>query len=145
MDDRYYETRIKSVEDRIDNNDRYFRKVEETLEKFAEMNSSQIVLLHETIGRLEANANDIQKISAVHEERLSQHDGDIKDVIGQIQTVHGRIDSVKSDIASWKERSDRRLMEMEKWRWVVIGGISIAVFAVSNWSRIGAIVGSFAG
>lgn len=119
--------KIATLEAQVSNFDRYMTKMDATLDRFAELSAS------------------IERVIAVHDERINNQERDIAD-IAQAQTIiHGRIDNIKSDISNRMEKIDRRMSEMEKWRWVVIGGISLAVFLVSNWSRLGAILGAATG
>ena len=115
--------KITTLEVQVNNFDRYMTKIDATLDKFTELSSS------------------IERVIAVHDERLNNQDRELIDLMKAQDVIHGRIDSVKVDITTRMEKIDRRMSEMEKWRWVVIGGITIAVFAVSNWRNIAALLG----
>lgn len=115
--------KIATLEVQVSNFDRYMVKIDATLEKFTEMASS------------------IDRVIAVHDERLNNQAEDIETLEKAQAIIHGRIDTIKVDIVTRMEKIDRRIAEMEKWRWVVIGGITIAVFAVSNWRNLATILG----
>ena len=115
--------KITTLEVQVNNFDRYMTKIDATLDKVTELSSS------------------IERVIAVHDERLNNQDRELIDLMKAQDVIHGRIDSVKVDITTRMEKIDRRMSEMEKWRWVVIGGITIAVFAVSNWRNIAALLG----
>lgn len=115
--------KITTLEVQVNNFDRYMTKIDATLDKVTELSSS------------------IERVIAVHDERLNNQDRELIDLMKAQDVIHGRIDSVKVDITTRMEKIDRRMSEMEKWRWVVIGGITIAVFAVSNWRNFAALLG----
>lgn len=116
--------KIATLEAQVANFDRYMTKMDATLDRFADLSAS------------------IERVIAVHDERINNQDRDISDIAKAQTVIHGRIDSIKTDISNRMEKIDTRMSEMEKWRWVVIGGITFAVFLVSNWSRLGTIIGA---
>jgi hypothetical protein len=119
--------------------DKYFNKIDVTLERLAEATSQ------------------ITKIIALHEERLEQslHDaGEIKDLIEQrrieIKDLENKFDQtslgITNSIQNLKEEifieikksatsSDQRFKKLEVWRYIIVGGALVIMFFASEFTK----------
>lgn len=111
MDDK---TKLAVLEGQINNFDTYLNKIDVTLDKLTELSSS------------------MQKIIAVHETRLDAQDQADKTLTEGQRLIHDRIDRLKEEMNKKLDKIENKLNEIEKWRWLVIGGISLFMFVVSN-------------
>lgn len=119
--------------------DKYFNKIDVTLDKLAEATTQ------------------ITKIIALHEERLEQslHDaGEVKDLIEQrrieIKELENKFDQtslgITNSIQNLKEEifieikktannSDQRIKKLEVWRYIVVGGALVIMFFASEFTK----------
>jgi len=111
MDDN---TKLAVLEGQITNFDKYLERIDATLVKLTEVSSS------------------IEKIVAVQETRLNAQDEADKTLNEGQRLIHDRIDRLKEEMKTKLDAIESKLNEIEKWRWLVIGGIALFMFVVSN-------------
>lgn len=115
MDDN---TKIAVLEQQVNSFDQYFIKIDKTLDKLTELSSA------------------MEKIIVVHDQRLIAGEEASRELSRDHDRIHDRIDRLKTDMNSKLEKIDSRIANFEKWRWIVVGAISLIVFIISNSSSI---------
>ena len=96
--------------------DKYFNKLDRTLEKITSL------------------ANDLNQIIAVHESRLNSSESmhsQLMELTGSIREhmdenkegLHQRISTVNTVL-------NNRVRKLENWRWLVVGGFGVAVILI---------------
>ena len=111
MDDN---TKLAVMEGQISNFDKYLEKIDTTLDKLTEVSTS------------------MEKMLAVHEQRIIAGEAADKDLSKAQQMIHDRVDRLKLDTNAKLDKIEDKLNEIEKWRWLVVGGIALFMFVVSN-------------
>ena len=111
MDDN---TKLAVLEGQITNFDKYLERIDATLVKLTEVSSS------------------MEKIVAVQETSLNAQDEADKTLNEGQRLIHDRIDRLKEEMKTKLDAIENKLNEIEKWRWLVIGGIALFMFVVSN-------------
>ena len=111
MDDN---TKLAVMEGQISNFDKYLEKIDTTLEKLTEVSTS------------------MEKMLAVHEQRIIAGEAADKDLSKAQQMIHDRVDRLKADTNTKLDKIEDKLNEIEKWRWLAVGGIALFMFVVSN-------------
>ena len=112
------ESKLAVLEQQVSNFSRYFEKMDATLEKLTELSAS------------------IEKIVAVHDQRLNVQE-DAKETLTEGQKlIHERIDRLKADMNSKLDSFDNKFDGIERWRWIFLGAITGIVFLVTNMEAI---------
>jgi len=113
-----HESKLAVLEQQVSNFSRYFEKMYATLEKLTELSAS------------------IEKIVAVHDQRLNVQE-DAKEALTDGQKlVHRRIDRLKEDMSLKLDSFDQKFDSIERWRWIFLGAITGIVFLVTNMESI---------
>lgn len=112
------ESKLAVLEQQVSNFSRYFEKMDATLEKLTELSAS------------------IEKIVAVHDQRLNVQE-DAKETLTEGQKlIHERIDRLKADMNSKLDSFDKKFDGIERWRWIFLGAITGIMFLVTNMEAI---------
>jgi len=112
------ESKLAVLEQQVNNFSRYFEKMDATLDKLTELSAS------------------IEKIVAVHDQRLNVQE-DAKETLTEGQKlVHRRIDRLKEDINLKLDSFDSKLDGIERWRWIFLGAMTGIMFVVTNMETI---------
>lgn len=111
--------KLATIETQLTNFDRYFEKIDHTLDRLTELSSS------------------IEKILAVHEQRLNDHSDDINNVQNQLNQIHSRFDKIRQEREVLVSAHEGRLRELERWRWITLGGVLVITFFATNMSKLG--------
>jgi len=112
------ESKLAVLEQQVSNFSRYFEKMDATLEKLTELSAS------------------IEKIVAVHDQRLNVQE-DAKEALTDGQKlVHRRIDRLKEDMSLKLDSFDQKFDSIERWRWIFLGAITGIMFLVTNMETI---------
>ncbi|HAW81638.1 MAG TPA: hypothetical protein DCX27_19205 [Balneola sp.] len=115
MDDN---TKLAVLEGQISNFDKYLERIDITLQKLTEVSSS------------------MEKMVVVQETRLNAQDEADRVLNEGQRLIHDRIDRLKEEMNKKLDGIDSKLAEIEKWRWLVIGGISLFMFIISNTGNL---------
>lgn len=110
--------KLAMIENQLSNFDRYFEKIDHTLDRLTDLSSS------------------IEKILAVHEQRLNDHSDDINAVQTQINEIHNRFDRLRLEREKIVSDHESRFRDLERWRWLSLGGITVIVFLATNMSKL---------
>lgn len=84
--------------------------------------------LDTAIERLTEVSNEIKQVLIVHETKLDNQDRSITQYREDIKELHSRIGSLRDEMVL-------RLNDLEKWRWILMGG-AIVFGAIIGNSRI---------
>ena len=113
-----HESKLAVLEQQVSNFSRYFEKMDATLEKLTELSAS------------------IEKIVAVHDQRLNVQE-DAKEALTDGQKlIHERIDRLKVEMNLKLDSFDQKFDSIERWRWIFLGAITGIMFLVTNMEAI---------
>lgn len=122
-------------------------KLDASIDKMQEIasNLSQLILLQQQ--RLEIQEKTTKEIESVLEMRRVEHNTDIKELHSRITTVnreltekiHETENKILFEIKSLKEElnkddasTNKRLFDIESWKWMVMGGIFVLGWIASK-------------
>lgn len=122
--------------------------------------NSEVAVLQSVVGKLDSSiekiseaTNSISKLLAVHEQRLTTTEDDVKELDTDIKVLHKRVTEMSQDVikelhevetrlgTSGMEQHNQlsseinqvgsRVLQLEKWKWYVVGAI-VAISALGN-------------
>lgn len=129
--------------------------------------NSDVAVLQSVVGKLDSSiekiseaTNSISKLLAVHEQRLTTTEDDVKELDTDIKILHKRVTEMSQDVIKELHEVETRLgtsgmdqhnqlsseinqvgsrvLQLEKWKWYVVGAI-VAISALGNSELIGKI------
>lgn len=78
----------------------------------------------------------LEKLEKMIEDRRSDTNDDLKDVYSKIEDVENKIMAemakLRADMKAQHEVEQRKIDDLNKWRWVVVGAATIVGFIISN-------------
>lgn len=121
--------------------------------------------LDETLEKISESTVSVQKLLAVHDERIAGLEKDnadtnqevrelynkmedrTKEILHKMDDVESRIEKKISDskeqstlqhaaLSSKVDKLDGRLSELEKWKWYVVGGLVLLGYIVTNVDKV---------
>jgi hypothetical protein len=140
-------TRVALLERGFDSLTGLLEKLDITIEKLTDVSGSikQLLAVHEV--KLEkhdeADAELYKLLDARKEEIISQnnimnkkfsdlHNQFKEDMASVEKSLMTEIKEMRVDVQKRHDDSDKRTAELEKWRWVAIGAISVFIFYISK-------------
>lgn len=120
-------------------------KLSESIEKIQEMNMNLIkmIALHENKHEQHEKAEDDlrQDYKELHS-RITTINREIHDRIDQVERhITARIDTLRSELivhkAEDKNKLGVRIFDIEKWKWMVAGGIALGAWLLANLEIVG--------
>lgn len=124
----------------VEQTDELCHKLSESLSKIQELNVNlmQMITLHEQRHEQhEKSEEDLkQDIKELHS-RITTVSREINDRIDQVeQHITNRIDDLRSDLIQHKKQDKKTIMtelnEVEKWKWMILGGVLMAGFLLGK-------------
>jgi chromosome segregation ATPase len=129
----------------VEHNNLLCDKLSESIEKIQEMNMNLIkmIALHENKHEQHEKVEDDlkQDYKELHS-RITTINREIHDRIDQVERhITERIDALRSDLvvhkAEDKDKVGERIAEIEKWKWMIAGGIAISAWFLGQLDLIG--------
>lgn len=122
-DNKNADPRIPVLETQYSNLERYFDKIDQTLDRLIDLSQS------------------IEKIIAVHETRLDQQELVDQELSDGQKLIHDRINNMKLEINEKFDKMNEKLDVLNRWGWIGVGVVTICVFVISNAENIMSIIG----
>lgn len=119
--------------------DKYFQKIDATLEKLAEATGqmTRMIALHEE--RLELNLRGSEELKKLNEDRREEILNLERKIDGLSVKLTADISKIKEDltdeISKANTKSDNRIKKLEFWRYMLIGMGFVIMFLASNFVR----------
>jgi hypothetical protein len=133
------ETEIALLKKDIATFDKYFNKIDVTLDRLAEATTqiTKIIALHEE--RLEQSTHESGEIKELIEQRRIE----IKDLenkldqtsMGITASIHNLKEELFLEIHKSAANSDRRFKKLEVWRYIIVGGALVIMFFASEFTK----------
>lgn len=99
---------------------------------------SKIVYLQEKKFEMQEQLN--KEVDQVLEKQNKDHTADIKDLNGRIErtenAILSEIKTLRNDIEDTNSALNKKIEELNIWRYTVMGGVAFVVFVISNFSDI---------
>ena len=99
---------------------------------------SKIVYLQEKKFEMQEQIN--KEVDRTLEKQQKEHNADIKDLNDRIDktenAILAEIKVLKEDFTSMNSSLEKKIGELNVWRYTVMGGVALVVFIVSNFSDI---------
>ena len=124
----------------VEQTDELCHKLSESLSKIQELNVNlmQMITLHEQRHEQHEKAEQELKedIKELHS-RITTVSREINDRIDQVeQHITNRIDDLRSDLIKHKQQDKKTILtelsEVEKWKWMILGGVLMAGFLLGK-------------
>ena len=124
----------------VEQTDELCHKLSESLSKIQELNVNlmQMITLHEQRHEQHEKAEQDLKddIKELHS-RITTVSREIHDRIDQVeQHITNRIDDLRSDLIKHKQQDKKTILtelsEVEKWKWMILGGVLMAGFLLGK-------------
>ena len=124
----------------VEQSDELCHKLSESLSKIQELNVNlmQMITLHEQRHEQHEKAEQDLKddIKELHS-RITTVSREINDRIDQVeQHITNRIDDLRSDLIKHKQQDKKTILtelsEVEKWKWMILGGVLMAGFLLGK-------------
>lgn len=124
----------------VEQTDELCHKLSESLSKIQELNVNlmQMITLHEQRHEQHEKAEQDLKddIKELHS-RITTVSREINDRIDQVeQHITNRIDDLRSDLIKHKQQDKKTILtelsEVEKWKWMILGGVLMAGFLLGK-------------
>ena len=124
----------------VEQTDELCHKLSESLTKMQELNVNilQMITLHEQRHEQHEKAEQDLKddIKELHS-RITTVSREINDRIDQVeQHITNRIDDLRSDLIKHKQQDKKTILtelsEVEKWKWMILGGVLMAGFLLGK-------------
>ena len=122
-DSKNADPRIPVLETQYSNLERYFDKIDQTLDRLIDLSQS------------------IEKIIAVHETRLDQQEQVDQELSDGQKLIHDRINNMKLEINEKFDKMNEKLDVLNRWGWIGVGVVTLCVFVISNAENIMSIIG----
>lgn len=126
---------------------------------------SVVTKLDQTLDKISESTNTIGRLLAVHDERINNLEKDNNDANKDIKDLYGKMENNTKEIlkeisavenriedklekaseqsceqhqalSSKVDNLDDRMNEMERWKWYIIGALTLITFLVTNVDRI---------
>ena len=99
---------------------------------------SKIVYLQEKKFELQEQLN--KEVDQVLEKQSKEHTADIKELNNRIERTENviltEIKTLRNDIEDINSALNKKIEELNIWRYTVMGGVALIVFVISNFSDI---------
>jgi len=132
------ETEVALVKNDVAQMSALFTKLEITLDKITDVsnNVSQILAVHAS--RLSTAEEETEHLQSQIEEHRKEHQTDIRELHSRLTTssreireemgkdidkVLSSIENLRQDIKDKSKEQDQRIASLEKWRWIIVGGL----------------------
>lgn len=132
------ETEVALVKNDVAQMSALFTKLELTLDKITDVsnNVSQILAVHAS--RLSTAEEETEHLQSQIEEHRREHQADIRELHSRLTTssreireemgkdidkVLTSIENLRQDIKDKSKEQDERIASLEKWRWIIVGGL----------------------
>jgi len=114
---------------------------------------SVVSKLDSSIEKISEASNNISRLLAVHEQRITATEGDVQEIDRDIKILHKRVTEMSTEVIKELHDVEKRLYEggmdqhnqlskeigevgdrvnqLEKWKWYVVGAI-VAIAAMGN-------------
>jgi monomeric isocitrate dehydrogenase len=80
--------------------------------------------------------NTLEKVQKMIEERRTDTNNDLKEVYGKIEDVETKImneiSKLRDDMKAQHEQERKKIAELDKWRWIVMGGAVVIGWFISK-------------
>lgn len=126
---------------------------------------SVVTKLDQTLDKISESTNTIGRLLAVHDERINNLEKDNNDANKDIKDLYGKMENNTKEIlkeisavenriedklekaseqsceqhhalSSKVDNLDDRMNEMERWKWYIVGALTLITFLVTNVDRI---------
>lgn len=88
------------------------------------------------IEKLSDVSTDIKQILAVHEQRLDQTESIMERHFVQMDAVHNRVSNLRDDMNAAGQEFDKKIMEINKWRWQMMGGAAVIATIITMMGEL---------
>lgn len=88
-------------------------------------NNALLQRLDLAIQKLTDVSNEIKQVLVVHETKLDQQEELNRQYYAQIDTLHKRLGSLRDEIM-------KKIDDIEKWRWILMGGAIVVGMLAGN-------------
>lgn len=105
------ETRVSLVEKDMSHMVTMFEKLDTSIEKIAEVHQ------------------DMREILTVHEQRINAQEITDKDIYDEIKHL-------RRETSEQHQSLEKKIMDLEKYRWTILGALSIIVFVLTEFEII---------
>ena len=105
------ETRVTLIERDMSHMVTMFEKLDTSIEKIANVHQ------------------DMRQILSVHEERLNAQEITDKDIYNEIKEL-------RKESQEQHEHLEKKIMDLEKYRWIIIGAVAIIGFVLAEFNLI---------
>lgn len=99
---------------------------------------SKIVYLQEKKFEMQEQLN--KEVDQVLEKQSKEHTADIKELNDRIEktenVILNEIKTLRNDIEDINSALNKKIEELNIWRYTVMGGVALVVFVISNFSDI---------
>lgn len=79
----------------------------------------------------------LEKLETMIENRRTDTNDDLKDVYRKIEDIEskimGEIEKVRADMKLQHEVENRKIDDLNKWRWIVMGGSAVMGYIISKF------------
>ena len=87
--------------------------------------------LDEAIDKLADVSSDIKQILAVHETRLDQNENIMERHFVQMDAIHQRVSSLRDDMTTESALIREEISVLQQWKWAVVGGAALVSGLIS--------------
>lgn len=81
--------------------------------------------LDEAIDKLADVSSDIKQILAVHETRLDQNENIMERHFVQMDAIHQRVSALRDDMNTESSRIMEEISALQQWKWMIMGGAAL--------------------